>query len=368
MAAYAYYNELDPYAAVWLRNLIAEGLIAPGDVDERDVREVHPGDLHGYRQCHLFAGIGGWSYALRLAGWPDGRPVWTGSCPCQPLSSAGRRQGHADRRHLWPAFYRLIAECTPAVVFGEQVASRLGREWLAGVRVDLEHLGYACGAADLPAACIGAPHIRQRLWFGARRLADAECGAGQLDGHQVACSPGEIQGEAREQRLRSDARHGGATGGLAHADGVEFQGQPPTGYQSINRKDQGAGRMGDPEINGDGTLRGRSGSRRAPQEPAGGSGLSCGLGDAHRGGRRSRVASASTARHGDPAESTGGNDYDQWLPCTDGKARRVEPGTFPLAHGVPARVGRLRAYGNAIVPGCAAVFIQAFVGAEEVRP
>ena len=155
----AYYNEIEPYAAEWLRNLIAEGLIAPGDVDERSIEEVSPDELEGYAQCHFFAGIGGWSYALRLAGWPDERPVWTGSVPCQPLSSAGQRRGHADRRHLWPAFFRLIAERRPATVFGEQVASNLGREWLAGVRADLEHVGYACGAADLPAACVGAPHI-----------------------------------------------------------------------------------------------------------------------------------------------------------------------------------------------------------------
>ena len=141
----AYYNDTDPYAAAWLRNLIAAGLIAAGDVDERDVREVQPDDLRGYRQVHLFAGIGGWSYALRLAGWPDDRPVWTGSCPCQPFSSAGQRRGHADQRHLWPAFFRLIAECRPTTIFGEQVASALGREWFAGVRADLEHVGYACG-------------------------------------------------------------------------------------------------------------------------------------------------------------------------------------------------------------------------------
>ena len=159
----AYYNEFDGFAAEWLRNLVAAGQIAPGDVDERDIREVSADDLDGYQQCHFFAGIGGWSYALRLAGWPDDRPVWTGSCPCQPLSGAGRRQGPADARHLWPAFHRLIAERGPAVVFGEQVAGRLGREWLAAVRADLEHLGYAVGAADLPAASVGAPHIRQRL-------------------------------------------------------------------------------------------------------------------------------------------------------------------------------------------------------------
>lgn len=161
----AYYNEIEPFAAQWLRNLIARDLIAPGDVDERSIVDVQPEDLRGYAQCHFFAGIGGWSYALRLAGWPDDAVVWTGSCPCQPLSSAGQRKGHADERHLWPAFHGLIAECAPSVVFGEQVASKDGREWLAGIRADLEALGYACGAADLCAAGVGAPHIRQRLFW-----------------------------------------------------------------------------------------------------------------------------------------------------------------------------------------------------------
>jgi hypothetical protein len=109
----AYYNEIDPYAAQWLRNLVAAGHIAPGDVDERSIVDVQPDDLRGYTQCHFFAGIGGWSYALRLAGWPDDRPAWTGSCPCQPFSAAGKQRGSEDERHLWPAFFRLISECRP---------------------------------------------------------------------------------------------------------------------------------------------------------------------------------------------------------------------------------------------------------------
>jgi DNA (cytosine-5)-methyltransferase 1 len=161
----AYYNEIEPFAAAWLRNLIAAGRIAPGDVDERSIVDVSADDIRDYTQCHFFAGIAGWSLALHLAGWPDDRPVWTGSCPCQPLSSAGRRKGHADERHLWPAFYRLIAERRPPVIAGEQVASKDGREWLAGVRADLEDMDYAFGAADLCAAGVGAPHIRQRLYW-----------------------------------------------------------------------------------------------------------------------------------------------------------------------------------------------------------
>ena len=122
MAMSARYNDSDSFCAQWLCNLINAGHIARGEVDRRDVRDLVPEDLQGHAQCHFFAGIGGWSYALRLAGWPDARPVWTGSCPCQPFSQAGQRKGHEDERHLWPAWARLIRECRPGVVFGEQVA------------------------------------------------------------------------------------------------------------------------------------------------------------------------------------------------------------------------------------------------------
>ena len=117
----AYYNENDTFAAQWLRNLIANGLIAPGHVDDRSIVDVSPADLTGYTQCHFFAGLGGWSFAARLAGWPDDRALWTGSCPCQGESGAGKRLGKDDPRHLWPAWFPLIAACRPAVVMGEQV-------------------------------------------------------------------------------------------------------------------------------------------------------------------------------------------------------------------------------------------------------
>ncbi|WFP89856.1 DNA cytosine methyltransferase [Ensifer adhaerens] len=191
MSGAAYYNEIDPYAAAWLRNLIAAGHIAPGDVDERSIVDVQPDDLKGYTQCHFFAGIGGWSLALRLAGWADDRSAWTGSCPCQPLSLAGQQKGHADERHLWPAFYSLIEECRPSEVFGEQVASPDGREWFAGVRADLEDVGYACGSADLCAAGVGAPHPRQRLYWLAhlnqagRRYASQSASSTERDGHRA---------------------------------------------------------------------------------------------------------------------------------------------------------------------------------------
>lgn len=174
----AYYNEIDPFAAEQLRQLIRHWLIADGEVDGRSIEQVEPADLRGFSQCHFFAGIGVWSYALRLAGWPDDRPVWTGSCPCQPFSVVGKRKGAADERHLWPAWFRLIDACRPPVIFGEQVASAgvLGKVdgsgaaedgpvWFDAVSADLERAQYTVGALDIPAAAFGAPHLRAREWI-----------------------------------------------------------------------------------------------------------------------------------------------------------------------------------------------------------
>ena len=159
----AYYNENDPYAAEWLRNLIAAGHIAAGDVDERSIKEVQPDDIKNYTQCHFFAGIGVWSHALRRAGCHDEQPIWTGSCPCQPFTNAGQQKGFDDERHLWPVWFDLIRQCRPPIVIGEQVASAL--QWLDLVSSDMEREGYAFGASDLCAAGFGGSHIRQRLYF-----------------------------------------------------------------------------------------------------------------------------------------------------------------------------------------------------------
>lgn len=200
-----YYNEYDKKAAAWLRELIKVGAIPDGHVDERSIAEVSPDDLRGFTQCHFFAGIGGWSLALQLAGWSSDRPVWTGSCPCQPFSVAGKGLGAADERHLWPIFARLIRECKPATVFGEQVASKAGREWLGGVFADLEGMGYSRAKADLCAASVNAPHIRQRLYW----VADSECGRQQEQRISIDI-------ESKQQEAVFDASGHSADGGVAY--------------------------------------------------------------------------------------------------------------------------------------------------------
>ena len=221
-----YYNEHEQFAAAWLRELINDGQIPDGKIDDRDLQDVTPSDLDGFNQCHFFAGIGGWSYALKLAGWFG--PCWTGSPPCQPFSSAGKQKGTADERHLWPHFFDLIRQCRPPVVFGEQVASAIRHGWLDALQNDMETEGYACGAIVLPACSVGAPHIRQRLFFAAERMGNtertglegrqtAECAdkfsswKGSMDG-RLADSEGSVRQYKAKQERRQDNEGRGFNG------------------------------------------------------------------------------------------------------------------------------------------------------------
>lgn len=312
----AYYNEIDPFAAEWLRNLMDAGEIPAGDVDTRSIKDVKPDDLDGYTQCHFFAGIGGWSLALRLAGWPDDVPIWTGSCPCQPFSRVGRRKGTADDRHLWPDFRRLIGKRRPATVTGEQVESADGRIWLRGVRTDMEGMGYRFGAADLCAAGISAPHRRQRIfWVG--------------DSNRARWHSRRPQRSEREETRRAVFAAGGQAGRLG--DGIES-------------RLEGHGWHED---------------------------------DRHEPGRLVAEADGSTAASGAWAAF-------RVVHCADERDRRIpaiESGVLPVAHGLPRglgrgrtrpervaigaaranRKGRLKGYGNAIVPQVAAEFIRAYM-------
>ncbi|MBE4833258.1 DNA cytosine methyltransferase [Enterobacter cloacae complex sp. P47BA] len=344
----AYYNEIDQFAAQWLRNLIAGGHIAPGEVDERSIEDVTPDDLRGFTQCHFFAGIGVWSHSLRLAGWPDDKPVWTGSCPCQPFSAAGKGDGFADERHLWPHFFHLISERRPQHVFGEQVAAGNANAWFDLVQADLEGMEYAFGLVPFAAAGVGAPHIRERAYWVAHACSEYESAAGNETGITA--------------RLRSSS-----TDRLAN-----------TGGERLNRVDSLLQRE-------------ESGRITKSMLEAAGHGVTGGMGYADNSrlerhirddsaAGRERAAGSVTAPglHSRPLEVNGFWRDADWLLCRDGKWRPVEPGTFPLVDGAAARlgrvepgvarvassnrVGRLKGYGNAINAQAAAEFIRAYMG------
>jgi DNA (cytosine-5)-methyltransferase 1 len=291
----AHYNEIDPFAARWLRQLISDGHVAPGVVDERSIRDLVAADVTDAQQ-HFFAGIGGWAYALRLAGWPEDLPVWTGSCPCQPFSSAGRGRGFDDSRHLWPVWFELIRTVRPPIVFGEQVASPDGMQWLDLVQDDLEREGYSVGAVDLAAASVAAPHKRQRIYF-------------------VAYAHGE------EHALHLYERR-------------SYEASLATPWRSEAR---------DFSVGDAGSSRGGRDTGGVPGKEA-----------------QSQGEGLQLGRVPDFPLSAGADSFwddCEWCYHRDGKCRPIEPGTFPVADGVPARVGLIRGYGNAIVPQLAASFV-----------
>jgi len=338
----AYFNEFDSKLTPWLQALVDAGEIAAGDVDSRSIVEVKASDLEGFTQVHFFAGIGGWSHALRLAGWPDSRRVWTGSCPCQPFSTAGKRKGQADERHLWPAMFRLIAKCHPNVIFGEQVASAIGHGWLDGISANLEGEGYAVGAVVLGAHSVGSPHIRQRLYW----VAESELPSpSRLAG--IRRSPKAPATRLRDAVTGHSRARGPADAGAAGRDGA---------------RPNLAGR-GDEDPPCGGVPRGRR-PTRGPADTSGG-----------------RADAAQQPGRGDGPERPG--PWSDWeaLAYRDGTHRRTQSGLFPLAHGIPRSLGpdstreqrmelvaakanrviRLRGYGNAIVAPLAAEFVRAYM-------
>jgi DNA (cytosine-5)-methyltransferase 1 len=354
-----YYNEWDSFAADWLRELIKDGLIPDGEVDNRSIADVRPEDLKEFTQCHFFAGIGGWSRALQLAGWSSDRAVWTGSPPCQSFSTAGKGKGKDDERHLWPVFFNLIRECQPPTVFGEQVAAAIRYGWLDDLQIDFEKEGYAAGAFVLPSGGIGAPHKRERLFF----VADSN--------------------DKRHEWSQEAGRE--ARSGTEYASSVSMANSGGPGWEgSIGSRSTGE----------------EESSERYSSECS--SDGSVGNSDSHRS--KSRDEAAETAGHGNPinsasirSDSVGNSQHDgsheaeigrstgsgkakggmleskrpdslfwgssEVIYCRDGKYRPIptEPALFPLADGIPNRVGILRGAGNAIVPQAAAEIIKAYL-------
>ena len=388
----AYYNENDPKAAAWLRELIKAGHIAPGEVDERSIVDVKADDLKGFTQCHFFAGIAIWSAAFRLAGWPDDRPVWSGSAPCQGYSVAGKGKGTDDDRDLWPVFASLIRECRPEYVFGEQVEAAIAYGWLDRLRLDLEKETYAVGSCVLGAHSSGAPHIRQRLWWVAdnqehgRRATEPPARSGEEHGGVGnAVERGERRGDqsrpraSREQVAQPQDRESATDqscdgrdelGGLENTSGTRPRYKDgSSSEQERNPMDAGAKSI-------------RQVYRSAGTDRTDADGGGSGMADMQR--ERGRNGN----REGQDAEDAEPCRFNLWLEsklhhCRDGKSRCIptESGLqsvvddgaglctemdagwngslFPLAGKMPGRVMLLRGAGNAVNMGTCAAFIEA---------
>lgn len=394
-----YYNEWDSFAAEWLKELIKDGLIPNGEVDTRSIADVEPTDLKGFTQCHFFAGIGGWSRALQIAGWSPDRPVWTGSPPCQSFSTAGKRKGKDDERHLWPVFFNLIRECQPPTVFGEQVAAAIRFGWLDDLQIDFEKEGYAAGAFVLPSGSIGSPHKRDRLFFVAdsnnkRHEWSARDGRQAKRGseHSGSISVADSTGCRHKQSEQFSNSRQGPSDKRQSDSSRNCESQHQLVADSINKRPQR------------GVHRGKDSERKSINGYIGCGSSTDSLVDSNSNGSQSWNETSEATRHWDSINSAGirtesvgntehygsyetevgrsigsseteggmleskGSDSLFWgssevIYCRDGKYRPIptEPALFPLADGISNRVGILRGAGNAIVPQAAAEIIKAYL-------
>lgn len=326
------------------------------------------------RFLSFFAGIGGFDLGLERAGhecvgqieidpyarrvlerhWPDVRrfgdvrkldagelpdaELWCGGFPCQPFSSAGKRAGTCDKRNLWPAWCRLIAERRPRWVFGENVPGLLsanGGGAFGAILGDLASLGYVCEWTIIGARDVGAPHRRERLWLVAN-LPDTHADGVWLKPKWCASprrdnSVGE-RAEAEAGSRAPEPLDDGAHGHVAHADG---------GRLSVERLAQHGGELGAPRCEPHGRGEGRRWDRQDvanAESVAERTGLRA---DGPRGERGRRSSDERRARcwcgRGEP-----------W--CCDPADNPTQPRLGRVASRVPRRVDRLACIGNSVVP------------------
>jgi len=406
----AYYNENDPAAAQWLRELIKLKLITDGEVDDRSITEVRASDVAGFNRAHFFAGVGVWDYALTKAGWPEDRQVFTGSCPCQPFSVAGAGKGDKDERHLWPVWFDLINELQPEFVFGEQVASHtvVGRAngkpkagdeptWIDTVQADMERASYAFGFCVLPSCGVGAPHKRDRTWFVANAKREG------LQRHGGFGKESVQEGRQGEERYSAQ---GGESCELANnrakrrpvsastdidAQGWNKKPAKVAGFgvtsklantESIRQQQEHSIRSRRDERVGTKRQARRFNNSGKSSELANANGSDTSAEREQRSGEfglQQEGCRFIETRSPDPNNSFWGDS--DWLGCRDGKFRPVESGTFPLVDGptkgmvyssdpgasidstAEARTMRIRGYGNAINAVAAEEFIKASMSA-----
>ena len=134
-----------------------------------------------------------------------GADLICGGYPCQPFSTAGKRRGAEDDRHLWPEMFRIIKECRPAWILCENVAGHVNLG-LDDVLSDLESEGYACQPFIIPALAVDAKHRRDRVWIVAnasiRRCDRSASGKVQQPRRAEAIRTSETLADAQSQRFR----------------------------------------------------------------------------------------------------------------------------------------------------------------------
>jgi DNA (cytosine-5)-methyltransferase 1 len=386
------YNEIDPYCCDWMQNLISKGAIPNGTVNRRSITELRPGDLVGFNQCHFFCGIAGWPIALRIAGWPEDLPCFSGSCPCQPWSCAGKKKGQKDERDLWPDFFKIIKESRPQFVFGEQVASsdvvgskleadflaaiqsgnnakanklaeriakkndgqkldELDQRWITRVCSDLEEIGYSVWFSVLGAHSVSSPHKRQRLyWVAYTGVKSSKWGTGRLFEKEDKISGTRISdgnmsfrsADGRENFSVADNRQEQRRSW--RSDGIQTdQAERTSGPDELERRSENKFVA---YVESDRRRKefediGRNSEGNRPEGKLGRTSIS-GEDFILADNERTRREEARSGHGIDAGREFVEVFYDGniLIQCRDDKIRRIEPGILPVVNGIPKDMGR----------------------------
>jgi DNA (cytosine-5)-methyltransferase 1 len=287
---------------------------------------------------------------IKLIKWKelDHVDVIAGGYPCQPFSNAGKRKGKEDPRHLWPYVFDAIRELRPRYALMENVRGHLTLGF-GDVLADLASCGYSAEWQIIPASSVGAPHRRDRLFFVA--YPDGE------RSHRT-----EIYADETGKSSLSNAPGCGQTMADSDSSPKTERGKcPDASSQSASRRNDIRGSRGDARKIGLGGSRknpgamadsdgGRLEERKSETESAevfsvrSESGRAVADSDGF-------VVGVDRSSSDFRTQGTGGDDYRRGEARNDfGKWWETEPDVGRVAHGIPARVDRLRGLGNAVVP------------------
>jgi len=269
--------------------------------------------------------------------------VFIGGFPCQPHSTAGKRKGAKDDRNLWPEYFRVIDECRPAWVVGENVLG-IRTTILDQVLSDMESLEYSTVTLDLPAAGFNAPHKRERIFI----VAYSKSGAGR------------IPEQSREESLH--ASRVSEKGNVANAHSFRFVqseiGKSHYNIYGINQAQKQERRSelyapvssGEAAANAAGEgLEGKAGAELQNKVISG----------IYSNAEGKRLQGEWTPGEQEPeAPGRSGLSFGS---NGDGNFWQTEPGVCGVVDGVPDRVDRIRTLGNAVVPQVAEFIADAII-------
>ena len=307
--------------------------------------------------------------------FPD---IITGGFPCQPFSVAGKQAGTDDDRHLWPVMFRIIQEFTPRWVIGENVKGLTNIQdgvVFETVCTDLEGAGYEVRTFNIPAAGVGAPHRRERIWI----VAHAKC----FNESEPIGRSDETQSRIQEEHRQNDSATGkfsrtgsvwGTNNGHENMEDSRRTLQSRTELGEKNEDEVGEGyanqhqRSGSPsESNVANTYTGFSNGENEKIQSRGQTFDTSSKGSTDVANTESSDRHDNEAVAGDGESSTQEIFGDGSSVSGEGSWWHTEPDVGRVAHGVPGRVYRLKGLGNSIIPKIAEEIGRAIIQAEEEK-